>query len=101
MHRQVRSYSLDDLRARADCLAASFQQALDRSPHAGETLRRGVVLSRRLAQLLNRPDLKPERARRHARRTLRYLECWKGIPYFNLIELAQDVIRWSDEHRND
>ena len=98
MPRQVWSYSLSELRTRADYLASSFQQALDNSPHAEEALRRGVVLSRRLARLLNRPDLRPERARHHARRTLRYLECWKGIPYFDLIELARDVTRWSDEH---
>jgi hypothetical protein len=97
MGQQGRECTLEELRARAERLATWFREERERNPQAEEALRRGVVLSRHLARLLSRPDLKAEYARHHVKRTLRYLNCWKGIPYYELQQLASDVVLWSDK----
>jgi hypothetical protein len=81
---------------RAEQLAASFQGDFARNPNAADVLDCGVVFSRHLARLLNRPCLRPAQARHHASRTLRCLRGWEGIRYFELQRLAADVVRWSE-----
>jgi hypothetical protein len=86
-----------ELRERADELASYFRELLEQNPpEAAEVLKCGVVFSRQLARLLHRPRLQPAQARHHARRTLRRVQNWKGIPYFVLQKLAADVVRWSE-----
>jgi hypothetical protein len=89
--------TLEELRRRADQLAALFQRDLSRNPNAADVLHCGVLFSRHLARLLNRPGVRPDQAHHHASRTLRHLRGWKGPGYFALRRLAADVVRWSEQ----